>query len=350
MKKYRPLRTPLFSVLVDRKAAWISLLLLLSGIFLFILSVGTGTLFLTPAEVVAALTGTGPELHQTVIFSFRMPRVLLAFLAGAALACSGAVLQGLVRNPLAAPDVLGITGGATVAAVSFLALFSDERVNTLTVDLRFLPAAACLGAILAGLLTVILAWKRGVRPFRLVLIGVGVSAAAQAITTTIILGGPLHLATQAHIWMAGSFNGTNWSHVGIAAPVILVLLVLLFLGVRKLNLLSFGDELATGAGIRVEQSRISLLLLSALLAGSAVAFAGNIGFIGLMAPHMARKLCGSAHGALLPVAALLGGILAAGADLIGRTAFAPLEVPAGIFTSALGAPYFLWLLYRTRNQ
>jgi iron complex transport system permease protein len=150
--------------------------------------------------------------------------------------------------------------------------------------------------------------------------------------------------------LAGSVNGTNWKMVLTATAVIVILLLVLFGSTRKLNLLEFGDDIAKGAGIRHEWERVRMVTFSTLLAGTAVAFAGNIGFVGLMAPHMARKLVGSAHGSLLPVSGLLGGLLVAGADLAGRTAFAPLEVPAGIFTSALGAPYFIWLLYRTRNH
>jgi iron complex transport system permease protein len=255
----------------------------------------------------------------------------------------------MIRNPLASPDILGITGGAAVAVVGFLAVFSDEN-NALTVSIKWLPVSAFIGATVVALLVYFLAWKNGVSPIRLVLIGIGISSLMQALTTLMMLMGPIYRASQANIWITGTVYGSNWSNVAIIVPWTLILLVVVMMLARNVNVQELGDEIATGVGSQVQKQRFGLLLLATALIGSSVAFAGGIGFVGLMAPHMARRLVGSAFGALLPISALIGGILVMVADLIGRTMFSPLEVPAGVFTASIGAPYFIYLLFRTRNS
>src|SRR5690606_13965038 len=299
--------------------------------------------------VVMTLFGYCTRMEQLVVTSFRLPRIIIAFLVGMALAAAGSILQGMIRNPLASPDILGITGGASVAVVAFLAVFSNSS-NALTVSVKWMPVAAFLGATVIAFLVYILAWKNGVTPIRLVLIGIGVSALTQALTTTFMVMGPIYQASQANIWITGTVNGSTWANVHILSPVVLILLILCIMLARNLNIQELGEELATGVGSAVQKQRFILLLAATALTGSAVAFAGGIGFVGLMAPHMARRLVGSAFGALLPTAALLGGILVMLADLIGRTVFSPIEVPAGVFTAAIGAPYFIYLLYKSRNS
>jgi len=348
MNRYTPLRWKRVSLLVAKKAvaALGAFLLLVAGVA--ILSLGSGDMSIPPAEVVKALFGAGEGMHELVVRSFRLPRILLALLAGMALAASGAVLQGIIRNPLASPDLMGITGGASLAVVTFLTVFSD-RANALTVSIQWLPLAAFLGAFLMGTIVYALAWKGGVTPLRLVLIGIGLTHAVQALTTIMILFGPIYLATQVHIWTTGSVNGANWNQVTTLLPWALLLIAWIWISARHLNIQELGDAIAGGVGSRVQRERLFLLAVSSALAGSAVAFVGGIGFVGLMAPHIGRRIVGSSYGALVPVSALIGGFLVLGADWIGRTAFSPMEVPAGVFTSAIGAPYFIYLLLRTRN-
>ncbi|MGG3006053.1 FecCD family ABC transporter permease [Geobacillus stearothermophilus] len=349
MKKYVTVRMGNYvSFLYDKKAAVVITALGAAAILLFLVSIGSGEMRISPFEATAALLGYGEEMHQTVILTFRLPRVLVAWLAGMALAAAGAILQGMVRNPLASPDVLGITGGAAAAVVAFLALFSDEN-NSLTVSIHWLPLAAFLGAAAAAWFVYMLAWKNGLAPLRLVLIGIGISALMQAVTTLLMIVGPIYRASQANVWITGSVYGASWQHVSLMAPLVIGLLLMAMLAARHVNVQELGGELAVGLGSAVERQRLGLVLLSTALTGGAVAFAGGIGFVGLMAPHMARRLVGSAFGALLPTAALLGGVLVMGADLAGRMLLAPTEIPAGVFTAALGAPYFIYLLYRTRK-
>ncbi|WP_064092914.1 FecCD family ABC transporter permease [Rossellomorea aquimaris] len=336
------------SLLIDLTALKKILLLGIIALFVMVMSTGIGDMKIAPWNVISVFFGGGTSLEQLVVTSFRLPRILIALLAGMALAVAGGILQGMIRNPLASPDIIGITGGAGAAVVGFLTLFSNDD-NTLMVSIKWLPVAAFIGATVIAFLVYILAWRKGVSPVRLVLIGIGISALAQALTTMLMIIGPIYRASQANIWITGTVNGSDWNDVWILLPWSLIFIVLSFFISRQLNIQELGEEIATGVGGHVQRQRFFLLIMSTALVGGAVAFAGGIGFVGLMAPHMARRMVGSSFGALLPTAALIGGILVMVADLIGRTVFLPLEVPAGVFTAAIGAPYFIYLLFKTRN-
>lgn len=351
MNKYKTFRiwNDTISFLIDKRATMIMgfLFILVSG--LFIISVGMGDMKISPINVLKVFLGLGDEMNTLVINSFRLPRIIIALLAGMSLAVSGAILQGIIRNPLASPDILGITGGATVAVVSFLVMFSDTN-NALTISIKWLPLAAFTGATIIALLVYLLSWKNGVTPVRLVLIGIGVSALMQALTTTLMIIGPIYKASEANIWITGTVHGATWENVSILTPVASILIIFSIILARNLNIQELGDELATGMGSVVQKQRLFLLLIATALSGGAVAFAGGIGFVGLLAPHIARRLVGSVFGALLPASALIGAFLVVFADLIGRTLFLPLEIPAGVFTASIGAPYFIYLLYKNRNS
>jgi iron complex transport system permease protein len=349
MTKYTTFRIGkgLISFLIDKKAFIVFLSLLAAAAGLFITSIGMGDVKIGPLQVVKALFGYGEQMEMLVIHNFRLPRILIALLVGISLAVAGGILQGIIRNPLASPDILGITGGAAVAVVTFLAVFSNEN-NSLTVSIQWMPLAAFIGAAIVAFLVYMLAWKNGVSAIRLVLIGIGISALMKALTTLMMIKGPIYRASQANIWITGTVYGSTWQNVMILSPITILLVMLSIILARNLNVQELGEELATGVGSSVQKQQFTLLLISTALTGGAVAFAGGIGFVGLMAPHIARRLVGSAYGALLPLAALIGAILVMGADLIGRTLFSPLEIPAGVFTAAIGAPYFIYLLYKSR--
>jgi iron complex transport system permease protein len=351
MNKYRGIRflNGKVSFLIDQHAVKVFAGLAIGAAALFLISAGMGEMKISPLTVLQIFFGGGTDMERLVVQSFRLPRIIVALMVGMALAVAGGILQGMIRNPLASPDILGITGGAAVAVVGFLAIFSDEN-NALTVSIKWLPAAAFFGAAIIALLVYFLSWKDGVSPVRLVLIGIGLSTLMQALTTLMMILGPIYRASQANIWITGTVHGSNWSNVFVLAPLTIFLVVLSIMLARTVNIQELGDDIAKGAGSNVQRQRFILLMISTALIGCSVAFAGGIGFVGLMAPHMARRLVGSAFGALLPVSALIGGILVMLADLIGRTMFSPLEVPAGVFTASIGAPYFIYLLYKTRNQ
>ncbi|MFC3886652.1 FecCD family ABC transporter permease [Bacillus songklensis] len=350
MKKYFPLRLGKgnVSLLLDRKAVWINISFIFLLLAAFLVSAGMGEQFIRPWHVMNILLGQGDAFEQLIVNSFRMPRILIAVLVGMSLAAAGAILQAVVRNPLASPDIIGITGGASVAVVLFLAIFSDEN-NALTVSIHWMPLSAFIGAAVVTFLLYILAWKNGLSPIRLVLIGIGMWALTKALTTMFMLLGPIYQASQANVWITGSVYGSSWKNVWVLAPITVTLLVITIVMIRNINIQELGEEIAIGVGTNVQKQRLLLLLMSSALIGSAVAFAGGIGFVGLMAPHIARRLVGSSFGALLPLSCVIGAILVVMADSIGRTFFLPVEVPAGVFTAAIGAPYFIYLLYKQRN-
>lgn len=350
MQKYTSFRIGRnLSFLIDKKASFVVFILLLITVGVTIVSASIGQLYISPLEVVKALAGAGNDMHQTVIHSFRLPRILIALLVGMSLAVAGGILQGVIRNPLASPDIIGLTGGASVAVVGFLAIFSDDN-NSLVVSINWLPLSAFIGASVTAIIVYILAWKNGVSPIRLVLVGVGISALMQAGTTMMMIMGPIFQASQANIWITGTVNGSKWADVKILFPLVVALLFIVLVLARNLNVQELGEEIAVGVGSKIQAQRFMLIAAATALTGGAVAFAGGIGFVGLMAPHMARRLVGSAFGALLPTSALIGALLVMIADLIGRILFAPLEIPAGVFTASIGAPYFIYLLYKTRHS
>lgn len=349
MSKYYSFRilADKISFLIDKKAMIKIGFLVLLTLLIFIISAGLGGMPINPLHVLQVFFGGGEDMERLVVMQFRLPRIIVSIFAGMALAVAGGILQGMVRNPLASPDIIGITAGAGAAVVAFLFLFSDHN-HSLTVSIKWMPAAAFIGAAIVGFSVYFLSWRNGVTPVRLVLVGIGIAALMQACTTLLMVTGPIYRAAEANIWITGSVSGSSWEKVQILAPWTIILLIIAFLSTRTINVQELGDEVAIGLGSSVERQRFFLLLISTCLVGGAVAFAGGIGFVGLMAPHMARRLVGSSFDALLPTSAFIGAVLVMLADLIGRTAFGPLEVPAGVFTAAIGAPYFIYLLVKTK--
>lgn len=346
MKLYNTIRFKggAISLLVHRKSLRIMLMLTIACIVIAIVSTGLGEMVISPLNVVRSLFGMGAEDHTMVIQKIRLPRIIVALLVGASLAAAGAILQGIIRNPLASPDIMGVTGGASVGAVTFLTYFLG------VFSIRWLPVAAMLGAAIVSIILYSLAWKKGITPVRLVLVGVGMAALMSAATTMMLVFSPTNDPAQVYLWLTGSVYASNWENVFTVLPWTVLLLSLAFIMARHINIGQLGDDLAASAGSAVERNRLILLLISVALAGSAVSVAGAVGFVGLIAPHMARKLVGSSFENVLPVAALLGGMVVMLADLVGRTLFLPLDVPVGVFTSAIGAPFFIYLLYTKRNS
>ncbi|BBL80955.1 iron ABC transporter permease [Rubrobacter xylanophilus] len=344
MRRRAVLRRGGFSLPLDLRAAAVTAGLCAAGLVGVVLHVGLGEYPISPPDVVRALLGlsAGDENYAFIVNVLRLPRALVAFLVGAALALSGAVLQGLTRNPLAAPEIVGINAGAGLAAVALIVAFPY-------VPAALVPPAAFVGAVVVAATLYLLAWRGGSSPVRLILIGVGVSAVATAMTTIMITYGEIEQVSQALVWLTGSVYGRSWEELWPLLPWLALFGALALFRARQLNALTLGEEVAAGLGVGVERERGLLLLCSVALAAAAVATAGTVGFVGLMAPHIARRLVGPSHGGLLPAAAASGGVLVVAADLVGRVAFAPLEIPCGIVTSAVGAPFFIYLLYRSTD-
>lgn len=340
----RPRYLPL-SLRIDRRAPWVLLALSLATLAVMVLSVGTGEYPIAPADVVRTVLGleTGNEEYGFIVNTLRLPRVLAALLVGSVLALSGAIMQGLTRNPLAAPELTGVTAGAGLAVVALIVLVPGVSVTVL-------PLAGLAGASVVAVLIYALAWRRGDSPIRLILVGIGLTSVMSALTTVMITFGEIDEVTRALIWLTGSVYGRGWEDVRAMLPWLAIFVPAAFLMSRQLNALNLGEEVARGLGSRVERERGLLLLTAAALAAAAVTVAGTIGFVGLMAPHIARRLVGSSHEGLMPVAALTGALIVVLSDLVGRTVFAPVEIPAGVITAAVGAPFFMYLSYRGRER
>lgn len=332
------------SMRVKRRVFAVLLLLVIVTLTAMVVSIAQGEYPIPPFAVVQTVLGFETEAdYAFVVNTLRLPRTLVACLVGIALAISGAIMQGITRNPLADPGIIGINAGASLAAVSLIVLFPNIPVG-------FLPFCAFGGAVAVSLLIYFLAWEGGSSPLRLILIGVGVATVIGAATSVIVTFGEINSVTQAFVWLAGSVYGRSWEQVFAFLPWLMVFLPLALIKARQLNTMALGDDTAQGLGCHIEWQRGWLLLISTALAGATVATAGTIGFVGLMAPHMARQLVGSTYGGLIPVSGMMGAMLVVVADLIGRMLFAPIEIPCGIVTAIIGAPYFVYLLLRQRRQ
>ncbi len=287
-------------------------------------------------------TGAGSQMHRFILLDLRLPRILVAALAGACLATSGLLLQGVVRNPLAAPELVGVMTGAGVGAMILLLAVPGAPTS-------LVPIAAFAGAVVAFAIVYAAAWRDGVSPERLALVGIGVSALGAAIINVLVVRSDMRIA-QALVWLSGSTYAQGWPDLQALGLWALVLLPVAWLTARHLDLLGLGDATATGLGLPVERSRLLQLGLAVALAAAAVSTVGTVGFVGLVAPHAARLLVGGRHRRVIPVALLLGAILLVSADLIGRVVLAPKQIPSGLVAAVLGAPYFVWLLRRTGGR
>jgi iron complex transport system permease protein len=291
-------------------------------------------------DVLATIAGRGDAESEFIVRSLRMPRALTGLLVGAALGLAGSVFQRIARNPLATPDVIGINAGAATAAVFVLVILHGSGLQV--------TGGALVGGLGTGLAVYLLAYRRGVGGYRLVLIGVGITAALQSITSYLLTRAHVLEAQRAVAWITGSLNGRSWDHVRPVAVALAVLVPITILLTRQLRALELGDDLAQGLGVRVELARGGLLLCAAALASVATAAAGPVGFVGLVAPQVGRRLVGGRSLGLLPAAAF-GALLLVTSDVVGRRIAAPTELPVGVVTAILGAPYLLFLIARANR-
>lgn len=320
-----------------RLIAVVAALVLLAA-FLTALSVALGDLDLSILEVLGILAGGGSGGDRFIVLGLRLPRALTGLLVGLALGVAGAITQSVTRNPLASPDVLGITAGASVGAVAMIVLAPAGAA------LLGVPTAALLGGLAAAIAVYTLAWRQGVDGFRLVLIGIAVSSFGTSLTTWLLVQTELNDAATATVWLTGSLNGRGWDHVVPVALTIAVVMLCIGPAVFALRALSLGDPIAAGLGVRPQRARFLLLFLAVALASVATASAGPVPFVALVAPQLTLRLTRTAEPPLL-TSGLLGGCLLLAADVIARTAL-PVQLPAGVVTAVIGAPFLLHLLRR----
>lgn len=315
----------------------LTLLMVLLGV----VALGLGTVPVPVLEVFHSFTGQAEELYSRIVLELRLPRILTAALTGAMFAASGTLLQGVIRNPLAAPDVIGVNAGAALAAVLVLLVLPASPS-------WLLPWGAFAGAWVGFALTYLLSRMNGqVSPNRLALVGIAVGAALGSAEQLILVRAPDGVG-QALTFLSGTIYGADYIRFYRLLPWAAVLLPLTLLLSRYANLLNLGDDNAISLGVRLERMRLVLLTVAVGLAAAAVTGAGLLGFVGLVAPHMARLMVGPQHQNSLPVSMLLGALLVIGADTLGRSILPPIEIPAGLLTTLIGAPYFLYLLKKNR--
>lgn len=303
-------------------------------ICLFVVSLRFGGTEFTPFHML------GQELaHNAYVWNFRVPRILVSFLVGILMAAGGVLFQSVLRNPLADASVLGVTSGAGMTAMLFMLLFPGLAY-------LFVPIGAVVGAFVVMGLILVCSSRSGFQPVTLLLIGVSISAVCSAIIQILMVKSKLY-AAQALTWLSGSTYGSSWDHVWMAFVTGIILLPLIYYFSRTYDALIFGEEVAIGFGIHTSRLRLWMIIVGVIISAISVSIVGTIGFIGLLAPHAARRIVGIKHQAVFPVSILLGGMLLLAADFLGRYVLAPNEVPAGLLVSIVGAPYLLYLLRKS---
>ncbi|MFB3186704.1 FecCD family ABC transporter permease [Staphylococcus pseudintermedius] len=297
-----------------------------------ILSLSAGAVWISPIAVIKEVWSG----DNFILSEFRVPRMLLGILVGAALAISGAVIQGVIRNPLASPDVIGITKGASLAAVIVIIVFP-------TAPLFVLPVASFIGALVISLiLSLLISWQ-GIKGSQLALIGMAIGAVAMALVQYLLIRNPME-ANIALVWLTGSLFGRSMDHVLTILPWLIVAIPVIFLYASKLDILHLGEEVATALGTHVQRTKMILLFTSVMLAGAAISVVGGLSFLGLIAPHIARSLVGHQHRHIVAMSGLVGALLMVIADGLARIIAPPIDIPVGVLIAIIGAPYFLYVL------
>lgn len=352
----KPLKPDAWLILArswQRKTAWLLLMSALLAV-ISIVALLTGAFDISLERLWYWLWGGHLAAdEQMVLLELRLPRLFLAMLVGASLAVAGSVMQGLFRNPLADPGLIGIASGAALGAIVWIVLasyFPWLAALKLIFGGYTLPMMAFAGGMLVTLLVFSMGSAGGGRDttVQLLLAGLAINAIAGAVAGLLTYIADDQQLRSITFWQMGSLGGIGWSDLSMMASIMLPATLLLWLLAKPLDAILLGESVAMHMGVSVAQVRIAIIVLGALLVGTAVAMSGMVGFVGLMAPHMARMLLGASHRWLLPGSALIGALLVSFADILSRTLVAPAEIPIGLVTAAMGSPFFLYLLYRRR--
>jgi iron complex transport system permease protein len=326
----------------------LTLLALLVAVGLLVASVAIGSSAISPVAVIRALSGGGDATDHFIVVTLRLPRALTGAMVGVALGVAGALTQTFTRNPLATPDIIGVTSGASAGAVAVIVLGGGGSAVGAGLLGGGIPAAATVGALVASALVYGLGWRGGVESYRLILVGIGVGATLDAVTSYLLVRAQIAQASAATQWLVGSLSSTSWEGV---APLVLTVAVAVPLALVCSSALAvgqLGDDLAIGVGLAVQRYRLAVIALAVVLTAAAVAAAGPVGFVAFVVPQVALRTAGTTRPPLL-LSGFLGAVLVLVADLAGRSVF-PWQVPVGILTTIVGAPYLIWLLVRHRKE
>lgn len=314
-----------------------------------IMSLCWGTYKVTPMEVINTFLGNGTRLQNTVVLSMRLPRLLVAICVAVALSTAGAILQTITKNDLADTGIIGINAGAAVSAVLFITYSTGayyEKLGQLSIFV--LPFMAIVGAGISSFVIYMMSARGGIKPKRLLLVGIALNAGLNAFITFFTFRGGVGDYNRVLVWTSGSLWGSGWSYAKVIIPIIIVFFTIVLLNNKKLDVLSLSDELAISLGLNIERQRKKFLSLAVILAGTATAFAGNIGFLGLICPHIARRLVGPYHKKFISISALISVIIIIVADAVSKNLFSPIEIPVGITVSIFGVPYFVYLMMKEK--
>ncbi|MFI1399441.1 FecCD family ABC transporter permease [Streptomyces sp. NPDC020681] len=336
---YAVVRAGRGSYLLHRRAALVAIGLTVALATICVAYLSVGESFVPPGEVLDVLLGQ-PSAHELVVGTLRLPRMVVGLLVGIAFGVAGALIQTVARNPLASPDIIGISQGASAVTVGALTF----GVTSYTV----LPYLSVAGGILAAALVYVFAWRGGLHATRFVLIGIGFAIALRSVTTLFMTKGDYLVAQQAQIWMTGSLNGRGWDEAAPLGWTLLVLVPAVLWAARAQRTVTMDDDTATALGVRLGRVRLGLVLLGVVLASIATGAAGPVDFVALLAPQIARRMTRTAQIPLL-CSALMGAVIVVFADLLARKLLAPTELPVGVLTAAVGAPYLIWLIVRSRT-
>ncbi|ADZ84905.1 FecCD family ABC transporter permease [Cellulosilyticum lentocellum] len=320
-----------------------SLLLLVA----ILIAMSWGSYTISFPNILQTLIGNGNKLQSMTIWDIRLPRIFVALVVALCLSTSGCVLQGVTRNELAEPGIIGINAGAGLAVVLLINYGGTNYYSQIgDLSLFLMPFVAIIGALLSAMIIYRLSYKRGISPTRLILVGIGVNAGINAIITLYQLNMSKGDYNQVLTWISGSLWGSSWKFFYVIAPLAIIFLGLVFWKAKTLDVLDLGDEIATGLGVKVEKERRILMFYGVALAAIATAVAGNITFLGLLGPHIAKKIVGPVHRRQIPLAAMISCIIILIADTFSRNIFSPIEIPAGITIAIVGVPYFVYLMMR----
>ncbi|MGX1473529.1 UNVERIFIED_CONTAM: iron complex transport system permease protein [Streptomyces canus] len=341
MRTNRAIRTPGgLSLRLDVRATVVVGLILLAALTASVVLIGTGDFPIPAGDVLKTLLGNGNAGQEFIINELRLPRVLVGLLVGASLGLGGALFQAISRNPLGSPDVLGLSQGATAGALTMIVLFSGSATQV--------TLGALVGGLATGLAIYLLAWKQGVHGYRLVLVGIGISAIVTAVNGYLLTRSTLTEAAQAVVWMTGSLSGRDWTQVWPLLWLCAVLVPIVLANARGLRMMEMGDDVSNALGVRVERVRLLLLVAAVLLTAAATAAAGPVSFVALTAPQLARRLTRSPGPNLVP-SLCMGATLLVTADWVSQKVFGADQLPVGVVTGVLGGVYLLWLLVTERR-
>lgn len=316
--------------------------LIIAAILLFIISIVSllfGSKILSISDLVNAIFKENSQ-YAFIVYEYRIPRVLISIMVGASLAIAGTIFQGVLRNPLASTDVLGIGKGAGFFACIILTTSLGNSIS--------IPFISILGGLVVGVILYILTKRTGFKGTNIIIMGVAISALFDAGIQYFNINSKGNIQSVL-LWLTGSVWGRGWDEVEILMPFIIIFIPLSVVMANKIDILSLGDNIAINLGEKVDKLRVFLLFIAIVLTASSVSVSGTIGFIGLIAPHIAKNILGYKHKFIIPFSGIIGAILLVTADLIGRTLFAPIEIPVGIVTAIVGAPYFLYLLLKRKS-